>query len=123
MRVLVCGSRDFGDRAAVFNELDRLHCEAADGITLVVNGGASGADKWARDWADERRVACDTFPADWKRWGRSAGPRRNQLMLTAGRPDLVLAFPGGAGTQDMVDRATRAGFRVQHYVQHRENQA
>lgn len=122
MRVLVTGGRDYSDRDAIFSELDALHAKEP-GITLLVNGGASGADKWARDWAEARRVACDTYPADWKRWGRSAGPRRNQFMLIAGKPDLVLAFPGGDGTQDMVRRALSAGVQVQRYEPHRENRA
>ena len=122
MRVLVTGGRDYADVAAVFDELDRIR--NGNLAFVVINGGASGADKLARDWCLKRCVEFMTVPADWKRWGRSAGPRRNQRMLEAiGKPDLVVAFPGGDGTQDMINRALRAGVRVHIYEPHRESRA
>jgi hypothetical protein len=45
------------------------------------------------------------FPANWKVYGRAAGPIRNMKMLLEGKPDLVVAFPGGIGTADMVKKA------------------
>jgi acyl-CoA synthetase (NDP forming) len=53
-----------------------------------------------------------SFPANWKKHGKSAGPIRNQLMLDVGKPDLVIAFPGGSGTADMIRRARKAGVPV-----------
>jgi hypothetical protein len=50
--------------------------------------------------------------ADWGQYGAPAGPIRNKTMLTQGRPDVVLAFPGGTGTADMKRQARRAGVRV-----------
>ncbi|HVM95122.1 MAG TPA: hypothetical protein VMT89_01980, partial [Candidatus Acidoferrales bacterium] len=52
------------------------------------------------------------FMADWRRNGRAAGPIRNQQMLTEGKPDLVVAFPGGRGTRDMVNKAKAANVAV-----------
>ena len=52
------------------------------------------------------------FPAAWNKWGYSAGPRRNAWMIEYGKPDHVLAFPGGPGTADMVRRARAAGIPV-----------
>ena len=43
------------------------------------------------------------------RIGKKAGPLRNQRMLDEGKPDLVVAFPGGGGTKDTVRRAVQAG--------------
>ena len=48
---------------------------------------------------------------------RGAGPERNARMLAEGRPDLVVAFPGGTGTADMVRRAKAAGVRVVEVVE------
>jgi hypothetical protein len=56
-----------------------------------------------------RGVDIRTFSADWDKLGAAAGPVRNQKMLVEGRPDLVVAFPGGKGTADMVRRSERAG--------------
>ena len=57
-------------------------------------------------------IECLTFPADWKTYGRAAGPLRNARMIAEGKPDLVLAFPGGRGTADMTRKARAAGVEV-----------
>lgn len=105
--VIVTGGRHFDDRGAVYQFLNEVH--RAIGITLLRQGGAKGADELAREWADEADVDFETFEADWEKWGNAAGPIRNQEMLDAGDVDLVLAFPGGRGTADMVAKAKRAG--------------
>jgi hypothetical protein len=79
-------------------------------VTTVVHGGAKGADALAGRWADAREVNTEVFYADWAR-GKRAGPERNQRMLDS-KPDLVVAFPGGRGTADMVRRAKAAGIEV-----------
>lgn len=129
MRVLVCGGRDYPDRHAVWRELDRL-CEADDAhplgkvaLTIIHGACRTGADRWADEWAVINWSKFEEFPADWDRYGRAAGPIRNQRMLDQGKPDLVLAFPGGAGTRDMIARALRAGVRVELYEPHRESRA
>jgi predicted Rossmann-fold nucleotide-binding protein len=110
MRVLVCGGRAFDDRDAVFRTLDEIN--AADRITLLINGGAPGADDLSSRWARTRSVAVHIEPADWKKHGRAAGPIRNRRMLDEQRPDLVVAFPGGAGTNNMIALALKAGVQV-----------
>lgn len=109
IRVLVCGGRDYADRAAVFQVLDGLH--RARPFGLVIHGGARGADALAGEWAAERGVPRLVMKADWKTHGKAAGPIRNQAMLER-KPDAVVAFPGGAGTRDMVRRADKAGVRI-----------
>lgn len=115
MRVLVCGGRTYDDYGAVSRALDAIYATAPHDTMMVIQGGASGADKLARDWCMERFVSYANYGADWKRHGPSAGPRRNQRMLSDGKPDVVLAFPGGRGTADMVDRASKAGVTVRIY--------
>ena len=66
----------------------------------------------AAEWANARGVPCDVFMANWSELGRKAGPIRNQQMLDEGRPTLVVAFPGGRGTTDMVRQAKAAGVEV-----------
>ena len=75
--------------------------------------GHAGADRLAaRIWAALKRPA-EAHPADWKKHGKAAGPIRNQEMLEAeGGIDLVIAFPGGTGTADMVRRAEKAKIEV-----------
>jgi hypothetical protein len=47
-----------------------------------------------------------------KAWAGKAGPIRKQQMLDEGKPDLVVAFPGGRGTAHMVRIARAAGIEV-----------
>lgn len=109
-RILVCGGRAFADHVAVETVLD--HLAAARGDLVIIQGGADGADRWARRWAEYHRHEYMNFPPDWKTHGKAAGPIRNQRMIDVGRPDLVIAFPGGNGTADMVRRAEAAGIEV-----------
>ena len=108
--VLVCGGRDYDDEARLCSILDVAH--AANPIKLLINGGAEGADSLAYRWAQRTGVPANIYAADWKAHGRAAGPMRNQRMLDEGKPDLVIAFPGGKGTADMTRRATAANVPV-----------
>jgi hypothetical protein len=110
MKVIVCGGRDFPSPAQIWNELDRLHAEYA--FTELMHGGARGVDSFAREWAatkpEIRRYVCN---AEWGKYGKAAGPKRNSRMLQW-NPDLVIAFPGGAGTADMIRQSEAAGIPV-----------
>jgi hypothetical protein len=110
MRVLVCGGRNFDDLPLLDRTLDRLHSETP--FSHVIMGDANGADLMAMFWAGANNIPHTRFVAKWEREGRAAGPIRNQAMLDHGKPDLVIAFPGGTGTADMMRRAGNAGVRV-----------
>lgn len=110
MRVLVCGGRDYQNGKALWaalNDFDR-----DNDITEIIQGGATGADTWAKAWAECSQVPCRTFAANWRRDGKMAGPIRNERMLVEGKPDVVIAFPGGRGTADCVRRARDFGIKV-----------
>lgn len=106
MRVLVCGGRDYNDQKRVSNILTGI------GPTAIIHGNASGADECADRWALANEIPVLPFAADWGRFGKAAGPLRNQKMLDDGKPDLVVAFPGGRGTADMVAKARKSGVLV-----------
>jgi len=109
MRVLVCGGRDFNDANLVEETLNNIHEENT--ITNLVHGGARGADTLAGDWANSRGIDVTYCPAKWDLYGKSAGMIRNAYMLTL-NPDLVVAFPGGKGTANMVNLAKKRGVSV-----------
>lgn len=109
-RVLVCGGRDFSNTQLAYAVLDRLHKEL--GIDVVIEGDARGADRIAGYWARRNRIDNLKFRADWKLYQNRAGPVRNAKMLRQGKPDLVVAFPGGNGTRDMIEKARAAGVEV-----------
>lgn len=104
MKVLVCGSRGYNDAATIRHHLSQLPPG-----TIIIHGGAKGADTMAGDIAAELRFPVVTYPAEWDVYGRSAGARRNQYMLDEGKPDMVLAFWDGhsKGTSDMLNRAKK----------------
>lgn len=106
MRVLVCGGRNYYDFPKVEEVLSRYT------ITSIVHGGATGADSLAQEYADDHHIPTLVFEADWSKHGKAAGPIRNEYMIVDGKPDLVVAFPGGRGTADMVRKAHKAGIRV-----------
>lgn len=111
MKILVCGGRDFEDQAMVFAVLD-AHL-ATKGRIHIIQGGAKGADFHAKQWALSRKMPITTFPADWDKHGKAAGPIRNSLMLEESKPDMFVAFPGGAGTADMISKCQKAGLSGQ----------
>lgn len=109
IKLLVCGGREYSDRERAFARLDSIHGQRP--IHVIIEGGANGADSLARAWARSRGVICATVNAVWDKRGRGAGPQRNAAMLSL-NPDGVLAFPGGRGTENMVQQARDAGVKV-----------
>jgi len=122
MKILVCGGRDYKDKQKLFDCLSRMHDVGGDPwlmeITHLIHGGATGADSYASEWAmantchDGTPIFVSVYHAQWDKHGRSAGSIRNQQMLDEGKPQMVVAFPGGIGTADMVSRAAAAGLPV-----------
>ena len=110
MKVLVCGGRDFQDEALLRATLDELHSSYR--FKLLITGGARGADALANAWAVHRGIKNIIYVADWVNHGPAAGPIRNKRMLEGSQPDLVVAFPGGAGTTHMIGIAEKAGVDV-----------
>lgn len=110
MKVLVCGGRSYRNEANVCRVLDAMHNDTP--ISVLIEGGASGADAMAASWAKIRKVNVRTFFARWQEFGKAAGPIRNRRMLDEGKPDVVVAFPGDGGTENMVKQARHAGVRV-----------
>lgn len=120
MIVVVCGSRDWADGAAIQRRLRALPGEDED-ITIIhgacsrkINGREVSADMLADKTALALGFKVEGYPADWQRHGGRAGRIRNREMLDR-CPDLVLAFQrnGSRGTQDCVDEARRRGIAVE----------
>lgn len=110
VKVVICGGRNFDDADFIYRELDRLHVQY--GFETVIEGDARGVDRIAGDWARSRDVELIEFPADWKNEGRHAALIRNERMLREGKPDMVIAFPGGNGTWHTCSQAEQLGIQV-----------
>ena len=110
MRVLICGGRDFLKWHYLEGALDII--AAGTPITCVISGGAKGADTLAEYWAYQRGIQREIYQADWTQYGKAAGAIRNSRMLKEGKPELVIAFPGGKGTANMIEQATAANIPI-----------
>jgi len=111
MQVIVAGSRNFTDYQFLSNKLTYLFSRCASSVGIV-SGTARGADRLGERYAAEYGMRITRFPADWDRYGKSAGYRRNAAM--AQFADGLVAFWDGVspGTGHMVDLARAAGLRV-----------
>lgn len=112
--IVVTGGRDYHRHYRINNILTEIQ------PSLVVQGGARGADRGAEMWAQKNAVPCLRVPADWELHGKSAGPKRNGLMIdmakglaeSMGAMLVVLAFEGGPGTANCVRCAKTMGIRT-----------
>lgn len=96
MILLVCGGRAF-DNASLMNKILTDLCPQK-----IRHGGAKGADALAEAWAKARGIPTEVFLADWENHPGIAGKLRNINMIRKGGIDLVVAFPGGGGTEHMM---------------------
>jgi YspA, cpYpsA-related SLOG family len=104
MRVLVCGSHRYCDVDFLTTVLDDFH--TLHSITTLIHGNAEKTDKAAGTCAIYKGIPVLSFPAQWKTYGKVAGPIRNLQMLEEGKPDFVIAFPiGDPGTANMIKQA------------------
>jgi hypothetical protein len=98
-QIIVTGGRDYSDRETLRAVLNFLNPD------LVIQGGASGADRLAKIWAESNGKIFMTVEADWSKHGKAAGPMRNREMLRIYPDAVVVAFPGGSGTANCVKTA------------------
>ncbi len=115
MKILVCGGRTFEHRTFIWERLDRIH--KRHNVTLVISGGARGADTEGILWAKSKEIRFKIYHAHWDMYGKRAGYVRNEKMLEEEKPDIVVAFPGGAGTDHMRNLAFGKGYRLMTYDQ------
>ena len=113
-KVVVAGSRGFNSYAYMEEALDQQIMEAMEELDVIddieiVSGGAKGADKLGERYAKERGYSLKIFPAEWNKYGKSAGYKRNEQM--ADYADLVIVFWDGEskGTKHMIDIADNKG--------------
>ena len=111
IRVLICGDRKWVNVKPIKEFLENLPRS-----TIIIHGGAEGADKIAGRIATSLGMEVKVFDAQWETHGKSAGPIRNTQMLTEGKPDAVVYFHNNLedskGTKNMVKQAEKAGVKV-----------
>lgn len=110
-RVIIAGGRDFADYALLSKTMDEYLSEVTDDI-FIVCGQARGADTLGEQYGKEYGYAVNYFPAQWIRYGKSAGYIRNTEM--AKNADALVAFWDGhsLGTKHMIATAEQLGLDV-----------
>lgn len=111
MRVIVAGGRDFNDYDFLSNTLDKLFSNLHDDV-IILCGKARGADALGEKYANDHGYQVDYYPADWDRYGKSAGYLRNLEM--ARNADCLVAFWDGEskGTKHMIEVAYKFGLEI-----------
>ena len=103
-RIIVCGCRDFSDKALCWKTLDEILSKYSD--IEIVSGHAKGADSFGEEYAVQNSIPVKVFKPDWKQYGRAAGPIRNKRMLSYAleAEAVIIAFWDGEskGTKNMV---------------------
>ncbi len=104
MKIAVVGSRGFNDYDYMTSILNNI-----EGITLIVSGGAPGADHLAEMYADQNNINKLILKADWGKYGKSAGMIRNKDIVD--NAEYIIAFWDGVskGTKNSIERARKAG--------------
>lgn len=116
MRVLITGSRDWPDEDIVGDaiiDLKNWYSFDWDDVVIVHGHCPTGADHYADIKAGRYGLLVERHPANWARYGKGAGPKRNSEMVDKGA-DIVIAFmmEGSRGTKDCVEKAKEAGLPV-----------
>lgn len=111
MKAVIAGGRDYHGTPEAYKWLRDALIE--NEVTKVLSGHCTGADFIGEQAAVGMDLELELFPADWLKFGRAAGPMRNQLM--AALADICILFPGGRGTADMERRARKEGCKIIKY--------
>lgn len=101
MKTIIAGSRSITNINILLRAIRKSNIKPS----LVISGGAKGVDKLGEIWANKKEVPIKIYPADWNKFGKSAGYRRNVEM--ANNADALIAIWDGKskGTKHMIDIA------------------
>ncbi|WP_248796318.1 DUF2493 domain-containing protein [Pseudomonas sp. MWU13-2105] len=110
MRVLICAGRYYLDTAMCRKVLEAYHRYRA--ISVLIHGGNQFLGSEIEDWARENGAHLVRYPSNWQLFGKQAERRRNQFMLMDSDPELVIAFPGGSDTEELVAQAKAMNIEI-----------
>ena len=112
-RVIIAGTRDFDDYGLLCRHTDyKLSVKRTERRIVIVSGAAKGADALGEQYARERGYKLVRYSADWEKYGKAAGPIRNDVM--ARNADALIAYWDGRspGTWNMIQTARNYGLKV-----------
>ena len=109
-KILIAGSREYDDYGEAKEYLDRFIMENCEGdFVVIISGGCRGADAIGEEYARQNGIEVLRYPAEWGRYGRAAGPKRNRQM--ADECDVAVCFWDGEskGTKSLIDYMNKIG--------------
>lgn len=111
MKLIIAGSRNFTDYKKLCQICDHILQDQTN-VEIVSGAYYKGADKLGEQYAKEHNYPIKQFPADWARYRKAAGPKRNEEMAIYA--DALIAFWDGKskGTKYMIDLANSNGLKV-----------
>ena len=111
-RVIIAGGRDFHNRLLAFKKIDKIIGDIPKEELMIVEGGANGADRLGRKWAERINAESLTVNADWETHGNSAGYIRNKEMAEISTQLIAFWDGKSKGTKHMIDLAEKEGLKV-----------
>ena len=108
MKTIIAGSRDMTPTLEDVRTLNKFLAS----ISEVVSGTARGADTFGENWAKAHKIPLKKFPAEWKKYGRAAGPIRNKQMVEYSDQLIAFIYPNSRGTANMINQAKKLGLKV-----------
>lgn len=119
IRLIVAGSRNFDDYQLLTEQLDEISNKY--NIIEIVSGTARGADTMGEVYAIGNNIPVKRFPADWDRYGKSAGYRRNEQMAQYADACICFSVDNSKGTEHMINlskqyRLKLRVVRITHYA-------
>lgn len=118
MKILICGSRYYKNYIKIYYYLEKMQNKHEK--LIIIEGGARGADQLAKNACIELGIEYKEYKAEWDKYGKGAGPIRNQKMLDDNPDiDLVVSFhediDSSKGTKDMLKKARKKNISVEKY--------
>ena len=112
---IVAGSRTFQNYPLLCKELDKIKSQIGE----IICGEARGADTLGRTYAYDNDIIIKSYPADWERYGKSAGPVRNKEMAAYADKAIIFWDGKSTGSKDMIDKMKKLGkeVRIVYYDQ------
>lgn len=108
MIVGIVGSRKYTN----YEQFEKILLESNIKINKIVSGGATGVDTLAETYAKKYNIPITIYPADWKTYGKKAGPMRNTLIVNDIEYLIALPDKDSVGTYDTINKAKTKGITI-----------
>ena len=108
MKTIIAGSRTIDD----YDAICQIIIDSCFVITEVVSGTARGVDRLGEQWARENNILIKRFPANWSKYGKAAGPIRNEEMVKYAEAAIIVRSDHSKGATSMANLAKQYGLKV-----------